>query len=259
MFNWLGSALFLSLAVLAIPTVGHSADDESLKVVWLGPQGEQVLGNFKLSELPASARKKSKEQDPQGGEVVQWEGYLLSALIEHAWSALSVDQRATVDLILLKGKDGASASVPRVIVDKNPVILAVKRKGQPLGARGPIFSVAPWTSQSKLKQEPLPWERYFVSNVQEIVLTNAQTEYGNYFLSKRSDPRALRGERLFVQGCVGCHDSSVSADKKKPYALTLAKGVEHKAVPGLPHFSANDQKALQSYFKELGNEVVAQK
>ena len=231
---------------------------DSVQVTWKNTEGDRVLGKFRLTELPSSAHKKTQEKDPVTGDVVAWDGYLLSALIEKSWTGLSVDQRATVDLIVLKGRDGVRAAIPRVIVDKNPMILALKRKGQDVGTRGPVYSVVPWTSQSKLKQEPLPFDRYFIAGVDQVELTNSKTVYGSYFLNKRSDPRAVRGERLFVQACMGCHDSSAQAAKKREYALSLAKGVEHKTAVGLPHFTETDQKALQSYFKVLSLEVQTQ-
>jgi len=258
MTQTLALGLFFGMLLMHFPVSAQALSTDSVKVVWQSPEGEKALGDFHLAELPASAHKKSQEKDPVMGDVVSWEGYLLSSLVEKAWSQLSVDQRATVDLIILKGRDGARAAIPRVIVDKNPMLLAVKRKGQEIGTRGPVYSVVPWTSQSKLKQEPLPWEHYFVAGVEQVELTNSHSVYNGYFLTKRSDPRAVRGERVFVQGCIGCHDSTIETSKKREHALTLAKGIEHKPIVGVPHFSEADQKALQTYFKALGTEVKPQ-
>jgi hypothetical protein len=246
-------ALYLA-SLLALLVQGESAR-AALRVVLQTGLSEILLGEFNLTELPKSAKKTSSEKDPQTGDLVKWEGYLLSALVDHALEKLTVEQRASVDLVVLQGRDGKKAAIPRVIVATNPMILALKRGGKELAERGPVYSVVPWTSQSKLSKEPLPLERYFIPGVERIELTSSRSVYGMYLLTKRSDPRAVKGERLFVQACMGCHDRVSADSKKRGYPLTLSKGVQHKEVAGLPSFSASDHRALETYFKALSAEV----
>ena len=249
--GWLSLAFLLSLsAVGAAP----EATPASLQIVWKGPQGDVILGDFQLGGLPAAMRHKSTEKDPSQGEVVAWEGILLAPLLEKALEKLTVDQRASIDLVTLVGKT-ARAAIPRSFISKGFLFLAVKRSGKEgLGDRGPILSVVPWTSKPKSLSEALPVQRYFVPALNQIILESSQVVYGGFFLAKRGDPRAVRGERIFVQACMCCHDSG-SREKNFPLSLTLDQA--HRGVPGFPNMSEQDTRAVQTYIKAFASEVAA--
>jgi hypothetical protein len=236
----------------ARPLSAGETSSASLRLTWKNGTAERVLGDFVVSELPAGAQRRSKEKDPKTGELVTWEGISLSWLLDHAIERLSVEEKAAIDLVILIGKNGERAIIPRGIVVRDPLILALRRAGKEVGERGPIYSVVPWSTSNKLGQEPLPLERYFVPSIERVELTNSKLFYEPFFLSKRSDPRAVRGERLFVQTCMACHDSG---RRKKDFPLTLETAATHKPVTGLPKFTALDSAALKAYFKTYLSEV----
>ena len=256
-------AQFLRICSVGILTLGlasasvhasPSGTSPSIRFVWKGEAGDKVLGDFSLKTLASKSHRHSKEKDPKGGEMVTWEGISFNWLLDHAIESLSVSDKASIDLIILIGKDGQRAILPRGLLSQVPMILALHRSGKDIGERGPVYSVLSWSTKSKALVDPLPLEKYFVSKVQEVELTNSKLFYGPFFMAKRSDPRAVRGERLFVQSCLACHDKG---QRDKDFPLTLVSGVAHKPVSGLPKFEERDMASLKAYFKTFESEVAA--
>ena len=116
----------------------------------------------------------------------------------------------------------------------------------------------PWTSKSKIQSENLPIESYFLGDLTHIELSNYRERYGSVFLKRRTDPLAMRGEKLFVQNCVGCH-----ADGGKPGLAELSGELQarrlvsdgHPAqVKGVPKLGERDRKALVNYLDAFRTE-----
>lgn len=231
----------------AVEAVCAHADSPRVSFVWRDSGKDQVLNDGPLSGQSKALWRITQEKDPVSGQVVTWQGFLLSGLIDQALSQLTLEQRASVDLVILKGKDGTTVRVPRAFITQYPVVLALKRSGEELGDRGPVISVVPWTSSKKAALEALPLEKFFVPGVETIVLTNGKILFGEYLLRKRSDPRAVRGEKLYVQTCMGCH---APGTLKRASSLENIQTPEfHRSVKGMPQFGDPERRALVTYFR----------
>ena len=123
------------------------------------------------------------------------------------------------------------------------------------------MSLVPWTSKSKVKGEVLPLSMYFVEDISELILTNYKIHFGQKVFAKlRTDPTVIRGEKRYLQTCLGCHSQS-----KLPAFGDLAKGMDnrggfdkaHGEVGGVPPFSDFDFKSLKSYFEAMLSSDVA--
>src|SRR5262249_22116983 len=102
-------------------------------------------------------------------------------------------------------------------------------------------------------------ERYFVPSLTRVELTNYRNLYSAYFLARRTDPSAVRGEKIFVQNCLGCHALAqvpqiVTTD---PANRVVATQGEHATVKGTSKLIGRDWRALMSYFGEFRSEVPA--
>ncbi len=184
-------------------------------------------------------------------------------------STLSVEEKAYVDLVIVRNDQDERALIPRAFINKYPLYLAMSRDGKSLGADGPLYSVAPWTSNSRIRTEGLSLEALFVPRVSKIELTNYRDQFGAMYLKRRTDPAAIRGEKLFVQNCLACHHSqgaaagvslaSVSAKASAPSAAPSVAEISgsqksrnlassgHPAIKGAPKLESKDIRALTSY------------
>lgn len=183
-----------------------------LTATWTGagPSSNHEIKGWSLQELSQGFKKTiSRERDPATGKLVKWEGVLLSSFVDKALEALPIEGRAQVDLIVLHGQNGRRALLPRAFVSKYPVLLAFR--GESLthsgeaADRGPVYSVVPWSSKPRIMNEDLPLESFFVSKITRVEFTNYREQYNSLYLKRRTDPSAMRGEKLFVQNCVNCH------------------------------------------------------
>lgn len=221
-----------------------------------------TLGRLPSKKLK-SAQATSSERDPRSDQVVSWKGVSVATLVEQWIERLPGEQRATIDLIVFEAAtDPAHPSraahriyVPRWLLTKHPEVrLAYERAGKSLGQeRGPWALVIPWTSKKKITQEELPLQDFFQDRIDRVVLSNYRAQFPALFMKRRSDPVAMRGEKLFVQNCMSCHatehapplaiDRSSVADPK--IKKVAASG--HPTVPGGPTWGFKDRKALINY------------
>ncbi len=250
--------------------------------------GPQELKSWSMTELQDHKAHKEMtrhEKDPVSGKVVGFQGVQLSILVDEALKTLTADQRAQIDLVVLKGDKGSQALVPRWFIQKYPVLVALSRDHKTLGEQGPLYSVVPWTSVSKISKEAVPLESFFVAGLQQIEFANYKERFGRYYLKRRSDPAAIRGEKLFVQSCATCHaagsapgmsltsagaapagatalapataataaalDTSIRAALDRlaaPAEVQKLGSVGHPAVPGMSKLSDREIRSLSSYF-----------
>lgn len=202
-----------------------------------------VLKSWSASDFAALKFASTRERDPAGGGNAQWKGVPLSKLIDQAIEGLTVEQRSGIDLVILKNAAGAKAFIPRSLVTKYPILIASIRDGKPLAApRGPLLSVVPWTSRPKITDEELPLESYLIPGLSEVELTSYKNLYGAYFLKRRTDPVAMRGEKIFVQTCLGCHAGADPIPQSDAVA-----SASHAAVKGFPRLQDRNRRAVQSY------------
>jgi hypothetical protein len=221
------------------------AEDYRLTAVWNpgGGASEQALATWTGAEISKFKRVSSREQDPATGQIVSWSGTSLSGIVEKALSQLPPEKKAQFDLIVARNAQGAQALIPRSIVNKYPLLLGQARDG------GPMTVVVPWTSRSKIRSEELPLQTFFVSGVSRIEFTSYREKYGNLFLKRRTDPAAMRGEKLFVKNCVGCHDGGGKSPLElsaEVHARKLASA-GHPAGKDLPKLAERDLRAVVSY------------
>ena len=111
--------------------------------------------------------------------------------------------------------------------------------------------------KAKTSYEELPIENYFLPQIKRVELTNYKEQFSVWFLKRRTDPSAIRGERLFLQTCVGCHGGGygpsildVSAKILTSYAIRN----EHALVKGVPKMSDQDKRSLVHYLQAYRNE-----
>jgi hypothetical protein len=237
--------------VVAVPAAAQPV----LTVVLQSPGGEKPLKTWDEGTLKKLKSTSVQERDPDTGQVVSWKGVSFSTLIDQALEGLSISEKAQIDLVILKNGSGTQAFVPRSLISHYPVLLAWDRGGG-LGSRGPWTSVVPWTSKTSILHENLPLERYWVPSLTTVELTNYRNLYSAYFLSRRTDPSAVRGEKIFVQNCLGCHQPAQvpQITTTDPANRVVATQGEHSTVKGAPKLGDRDWRALMSYFGEYKTE-----
>jgi hypothetical protein len=254
------SSVFLRISVLSLALLAvlpARAAEPLLTVVLKSPAGEKPLKSWDADTIRKLKSQSSHERDPETGQVVSWKGVSLSALIDQALEGVSIGEKAQIDLVILRNGSGTQAFVPRSLISHYPVLLAWDRGGG-LGPRGPWYSVVPWTSNPKILHENLPLERYFVPGLVEVELTNYRNLYSAYFLARRTDPSAIRGEKIFVQNCMGCHAPAQvpQITTTDPANRVVATQGEHSTVKGAPKLGDRDWRALMSYFGEYKAEAT---
>jgi hypothetical protein len=225
----------------------------------------QALKSWASFEEFAGFKKSSSREAELDGKSVLWQGVLLSEVVEKATADLPVDQRARFDLIVLKGAK-SKAYLPRSLIQKYPILLARSREGKDLGA---FQVVIPWTSRPKIRHEEqfLPLEAYFVPELRSVELTSYQQIYAGNFLKRRTDPSANRGEKIFLQNCMGCHGSGgvkeltvsvLTAESARARVLATSRGDGHVQSPGVRQFADRDRRAILSFLEAYRLENQAQ-
>lgn len=232
---------FLGLIFIHPPVL--AAD---LTLIYRSDQGAKPLKTYTPADLKRLKRTSLSEKK------VQWGGVRLDALILDALQGLTAPETARIDLLVLVTSTGSRIQIPKSFAMKYPVLLADTRAG---GALTEFSSVLPFSSSvdgPKMTAEKLPHERYALSGVHEIWLMNYRDFYGPLLLTKRTDPLQLRGEKLFVQSCMGCHAKTAKWDASKgplePFQPSLAMPT-HPPVSGVPALSERDRRALEAYFR----------
>ena len=172
----------------------------------------------------------------------------LKKLVEQATSGMSGDENAGIDLLIVEGAGGKKAFVPRHVLQRYDLFLAKPNLETAVG----LDIVVPRKVFPKISSEHLPLDSYMLESVTAIELTNYKTHYGPYILKKRSDPAAARGEKLFLQTCLGCHSVHNKVETASLKAkLDQTEKFVHKVGPGLPTFDEKEVKSLRSFVKAL--------
>jgi len=143
---------------------------------------------------------------------VQWSGHSLSEIVEKASQTLTPAEKSGIDLVVLVNEQGKEVFVPRAFLVKYPRIILSTRV------------VLPKQMQPKILKEGLQLELLELEGVSKILLTSYQERFGFFKLTKRTDPAAIRGERLFLQNCVFCHSKEKSLTvNEDQLTLSLSK------------------------------------
>lgn len=250
-------ALFVVLVSSLTSTAFGSVQNASFKLVtyWKSSGRVHELKYWSLDELVKLKRTHAREKDPQSGRILQWEGVVLSQLVDSALEKLPLENRAQVDLVILKGDAGDQAIIPRSFINKYPFLLAYRWSSgvSALSGFGPLFSVVPWTSKPGVFNEDLPIEKYFVKSLSKIELASYRELYGQLYLKRRTDPFAMRGEKLYVQNCVSCHQE---ASTHGPTSLLSEEKTQKFLNEGHPPLTAmplrltdRDRRSVLRYFE----------
>ncbi len=207
----------------------------------------EELTSGKFGEGKTKKVRSSRERDPRTGEVVEWKGTLLSDWVTEALSELSPKTRAEVDLLLLKTVKGDQAWMPRAFVVKYPILLAGQRGSKSLGDQSPQI-VLPWTSRTRvdINQEEMPLEILFLQGVRSIEFANSKERFRDYRLTRRTDPSAIRGEKLFMSSCISCHAQGQGPALEVITQEVHAQKIESTGHPKVPHGPALDEKERRS-------------
>lgn len=239
-------------AALPVPTSG-------LSVIWGVSGPEKELRRWESGTLAKLKQASSQEKDPVTGKLVQHKGVLLSQVLELAMESLSGEQKAQVDLVVFKSPAGGQVLVPRSVITKYPVLLGLKDTKASL--------VMPWTSKPRLMQEGLPVVAFFLSDVTRVELSNYGERFGGLFLKRRTDPLAMRGEKIFVQNCVSCHATGQAGPGtgRLPAVAELSGELRarnlasagHPRVEGAPKLDERDRRALVNYLDSFRAENAA--
>ena len=208
---------------------------------------------WRHEELAQFHQTQSQEKDPITGKNIRWTGVSLALLVERTLASLTPEVRAQIDLLVLRG-EGHQALVPRAFLSKFPILVALKKDQTDLASaagEGPYYSVAPVTSHPKVTQEGLPVETFFVPGLNRIEFANSSRRYSRFFLKRRTDPVALRGEKLFVQNCIACHEGTTTTPPEQLFSAQRSRAVAssgHPPVRGTTQLTDRDRRSLTSYF-----------
>jgi hypothetical protein len=213
--------------------------------------GEPVLlKSWTLSELRALKQVSSSERDPDSGQSVLWKGPLVSTLIDGAIEKLSVEERAALDLISVQGSAGAGSAeafFPRAYAQRYTVRLAILGTG----AEATTRLVFPWTSQSQILKESAPLAQLFVKKPTALILENMKQRFSPWYLARRSDPAALRGERTFLQNCILCHGGDQARFLRPEVSARILSEPHPQVTPKVQVSDAREKRAIASYLDLL--------
>ncbi len=115
--------------------------------------------------------------------------------------------------------------------------------------------ILPATSNAKIQKESILLDPLFVADLESVTLTSYQFHYADLFLKKRTDPAAMRGEKLFMQNCVSCHQNGV----KSASFTEVTTHPEAPGVSGLKNILEPKQiRSLGSYLEAYRSQGAAQ-
>lgn len=219
----------------------------TLNIVFHDQEKNNQLKSFNDSDFKRLKSETSSEYDPVTQKTESWKGVSLSHLIEISIESLPIEKKATIDLVVLRNSKNEEALIPRGFVTKfSPLIVLASDQGKRSGAlmnRGPFLSITRSTSRPLSLKEELPVDRYSVSNLVEIELTNYKNRYASFYLENRGDPAAVRGEKAFVQDCLGCHGT------KPGIRNDLISKYSSKTPEKHQRISNKSRRSLEAYLK----------
>lgn len=241
---------------------------------------EQVrdLRAFTVGELEKLKPSWVNEKDPLSGKTGRWRGHAIHLLVDEVIKALPPEEKAKVDLLILKARDGKESLIPRAFTVRHPYYLVFGTPKAPIpDGLGPFFSLLPLKSlQAGLEKDGLPTERFLLHQIEQVELANMKDRFGMLTLQKRSDPVAVRGEKVFLNSCLTCHgvDNSAgvsasgsafaqrilkaesAAEKQGGDRLLASQNViaQHPSVSGFPKLQEAETRAIGSYLRAFSEE-----
>lgn len=244
----LRSFIFLLIMTGSVSTGYAYASIQPLKAMLMEASGTaQELQSWTLGDLEKVAKNSSNEKDPESGKLLRYKGVSLIQLVDQALAKITPERRAQIDLVILKGASD-QALIPRSFIVKYSMLVAFQADGKELGADKGPYTVVPWTSKPQLLNEYLPVESYFIPQLKEIQFANYKDRYGQFYLKRRTDPAAMRGEKLFVQNCLACHAAGRGPSLEKTRTVANEVHTGQRPTKGMPKFSEKERRYLGNYF-----------
>ncbi len=198
-----------------------------------------------------------RELDPSTGARVSWRGIPWVPFIEGALSQLTPEDRTQIDLLAVSSTERPRETIliPRWLVVKYSPWIALERDGKPIA---PTI-VFPWSTRATLSREEVPALSFLVKSVGKVTLTGTRAQYASMVLLRRTDPVALRGEKLFLKNCMACHSAGFARQRgPAPAVRELAasqSGIPgHRSLRGLAHLDTPARRALVKYIDALVEE-----
>jgi hypothetical protein len=231
--------------------------EHNLSVIMTGGGKTSELKSWNVAELKGLKQMVSREKDPDTKAIVKYRGVSLSVLLESAMASLTPEQKAQIDLVILSDTEGNRAQVPRSFIVKYPIFVALEKGGHALAGTAPLGTVVPWTSHPKTLKEDLPLDTYFINHLKTVELANYHERFGSLFLKRRTDPTAMRGEKVFVQHCARCHEGGKALQIKELTTEERKRSVASKTHPdvkGVPKLNDREWRALGNYFDAYHSE-----
>lgn len=245
-----GRVISLSMGLLILHSSSLLANDSfSLKTLWTAAATPLSLKAWTIGELSKLSVRSTEEREPETGKLEKWKGVVISKFIEKALADLPLDQRAQVDLVIFKNSQGVESVIPRSLVTKYPLLLAFEKNHKPLGAEE-LTVVVPWTSMPRIASENLPLRAFYLSGVTQIELGSYREHFQTMLLKRRTDPAAIRGEKMYVQNCISCHGAGRApsiTEISVGGSRSLASTGHPTNVSGFPKLTPRDLRGLVSY------------
>jgi mono/diheme cytochrome c family protein len=217
-----------------------------IQTIWNASSPSHPLKTWSFSEIQKLKSVSHHEKDPVSGQSSSWKGPEVSLLVDKTIESLPADQKAQVDVIVLKDSTGHSFQLPRALFVRFPAIISLQKSGAKL--------VLPLSSKPKIWEEGLPLGLFQMRDVTEIEFANSRQLYGSLFLKSRKDPLAVRGEKIYTQNCMSCHSGAAGAagaDSKGPMGFESAArklaSASHPSVKNAPQLKSREMRALISY------------
>lgn len=233
-----------------------------LEIVWDPAPGQaRTLLQVTQAELAETWRMKlreTRERHPQTGSLERFQGVSFNAQIEAALEKLTPAERARVDLVLVEGRSG-TAYFPRSFLTRHPVLWGAVRSAK-MPDPASLGIVVPWTSRAhKIEPDLLPTATYFVMGPRKVRLAAYRGVLPpETFLKNRRDPLQLRGEKRFIQTCLGCHVPRDPEAMRALFPRTLKAGEavwdKHTGIPSVAEFSNLDREAIRHYLSAVDRE-----
>jgi mono/diheme cytochrome c family protein len=185
-------------------------------------EGSHSLGRADLERLP---RLKVRGADPRTGEIQEWEGPSVAALVvDH------VELKKGADTAVIRTADGAAIPVPLTVIRTFGPVLADRAGGVRIAS-----PVVAWPNEAQrgLATDPRAtswWAREVVA----FELVNWQRTYGTALAPPEgAADAARRGADVYVESCIGCHKVRGAGGTKGPDLSTVALRIRSEAFLGL--------------------------
>lgn len=215
----------------------------------------KVLGQVSGVELVKRKSLTLTEMEPTQSKNQKFMGASLSDLVNEKIASLTAAERANLDLVVLKSRTGKEVLMPRAFLHKyNSILVAYQADGKEIGGEEIPKVILPASSNAKIKKEGILLDALFISALESVTLTSYQARYGQIVLKRRTDPAAMRGEKLFLQNCAGCHMSGGKTAEALAVSgkISTLENTGHPKVVGVKSLSEKlDSKQVRSLVSYL--------